>query len=173
MTIRRRTALIIALAMFAIVVVLAITTGAKAHAATTTATRVATPTAISLHDTRAATTSVPRHHLKWYVLKWAETQAGKPYAWGGIGLGSYDCSGLVWRAWSRFGKTLPRTTSEMQASSHFYRIPRSKLAPGDVVFWGNYHVEFATKDGTFGAHESGTLVGWARYWGSPTFWRVR
>lgn len=173
MTLRRRTALIVALSMFAVVVALAITTGQRAHAADISATRATT---LSLHSDRTITAQAaraPRHHLKWYVLHWAETQRGKPYAWGGNGPGSYDCSGLVVAAWARFGKSLPRTTGGMQGTSHIYRISRSKLGPGDLIMWGNFHVEFATKSGSFGAHSSGTLVGWARLWGSPTFWRVR
>jgi cell wall-associated NlpC family hydrolase len=163
----RRTAILSFLLALGVVITLAITTGNKAHASTTTATYT------SLHDTRSGTTSVTRHHLKWYVLHWAETQYGKPYAWGGTGPGSYDCSGLVMTAWDKYGKRLPRTTGEMLASGMIYRIPASKRAPGDLVFWGNYHVEFVTSHNSFGAHESGTYVSWARLWGAPTFWRMR
>lgn len=29
------------------------------------------------------------------ALKWARSQAGKPYVWGGVGPGGYDCSGFM------------------------------------------------------------------------------
>jgi cell wall-associated NlpC family hydrolase len=172
MTLRRRSALLVGLLAFAVVVTLAITTGQRAHASAISATRVAT---VSLHDTRtvASVSHAPAHPLKWYMLKWAETQAGKPYAWGGSGPGSYDCSGLVMAAWAHYGKALPHNVASMLASGRLYRISAGKRGPGDLVVWGNFHVEIVTLRGTFGAHSSGTLVGWARYWGTPTFWRVR
>jgi len=54
---------------------------------------------------------------------WAETQARKPYAWGGTGTSGYDCSGLVYdcsglvmEAYLHAGVSLPRTTDEMLAA---------------------------------------------------------
>ncbi len=47
------------------------------------------------------------------VLSYAHTRAGAPYAYGGSGPGSFDCSGLV--AWSarQAGITLPHNTVAM------------------------------------------------------------
>lgn len=106
------------------------------------------------------------------ALQWAERQAGAWYQWGGTGPG-YDCSGLVLEAYLHAGFRLPRTTGQMLASGRIYRIPASARQRGDLVFWGNYHVELVTRHGTFGAQQSGTRVGWHRLWGSPTFWRIR
>ncbi|MFJ6794844.1 NlpC/P60 family protein [Streptomyces sp. NPDC091268] len=58
---------------------------------------------------------------------------GKPYVWGSTGPGSFDCSGLTQAAWRAAGVSLPRTTyTQINAGQ---RIPRDRLAPGDLVFF--------------------------------------
>ncbi|MFB7912353.1 NlpC/P60 family protein [Streptomyces sp. NPDC056061] len=58
---------------------------------------------------------------------------GKPYVWGATGPSSYDCSGLTQAAWRSAGVSLPRTTYTQINAGH--RVPRSELAPGDLVFF--------------------------------------
>lgn len=111
--------------------------------------------------------------LRLTALRWAESQAGKWYIYGGTGPSGFDCSGLVMTAYRHAGFTLPRTTGEMLVSGRIYRIRASQRARGDLVFWGNYHVELVTRHGSFGAQQTGTRVGWHRLWGSPSFWRIR
>jgi peptidoglycan DL-endopeptidase CwlO len=61
-------------------------------------------------------------------------QVGKPYAWGGSGPSSFDCSGLVTYAYRAAGIThLPRSSSAMYSATT--RISRSDLRPGDLVFY--------------------------------------
>lgn len=58
---------------------------------------------------------------------------GKPYVWGATGPSSFDCSGLTQAAWGSAGVSLPRTTyTQINAGQ---RVPRSELAPGDLVFF--------------------------------------
>lgn len=58
---------------------------------------------------------------------------GLPYVWGATGPGSYDCSGLTQAAWKSAGVSLPRTTYlQINAGT---RVPRSRLQPGDLVFF--------------------------------------
>ena len=58
---------------------------------------------------------------------------GKPYVWGATGPASFDCSGLTQAAWRAAGVSLPRTTyTQINAGQ---RVPRSELAPGDLVFF--------------------------------------
>ncbi|MEV6163702.1 NlpC/P60 family protein [Streptomyces sp. NPDC052052] len=58
---------------------------------------------------------------------------GKPYVWGATGPSAFDCSGLTQAAWRSAGISLPRTTyTQINAGRH---IPRSELAPGDLVFF--------------------------------------
>ncbi|WUH91401.1 NlpC/P60 family protein [Streptomyces sp. NBC_00433] len=65
---------------------------------------------------------------------------GLPYVWGATGPHAYDCSGLTQAAWRAAGVSLPRTTdTQINAGS---RVPRSRLQPGDLVFFysGASHV---------------------------------
>lgn len=100
------------------------------------------------------------------ALNWALSQRGKPYVYGASGPGSYDCSGLVMRAYQHAGISLPRTTGGMLGSSKLRRT--SHPVRGDLAFFGSGHVELYTSGGmsagvSFGAHHSGTTVGYRSY----------
>jgi cell wall-associated NlpC family hydrolase len=77
---------------------------------------------------------------------------GTPYAAGGSGPDSFDCSGFVRYVFAEFGIGLPRTvTSQFQAT---VEVPFERLAPGDLLFFrisGDQpsHVAIAIGDGTF------------------------
>lgn len=148
----------------------------------------AIPAALAITaTTMLAAPATPAHAstetLGAHALDWAEAHAyGKPYVWGGTGPYGYDCSGLVYAALRAVeGASWPssvRDTYEMLASWHLYRVYYPQR--GDLAFYGTGHVEFVTNwyHETFGAHNSGTTVGWIRYnpqWGwAPTmFFRVR
>ncbi|MGC4949778.1 NlpC/P60 family protein [Streptomyces sp. DT224] len=67
------------------------------------------------------------------AVAFAYSALGKPYVWGATGPHSFDCSGLTQAAWRAAGVSLPRTTyTQINAGQ---RIPRSQLAPGDLVFF--------------------------------------
>lgn len=107
------------------------------------------------------------------VLNAAETRAGDWYSYGAAGPSAFDCSGLVYWAAGQLGISVPRTTYGMLAgSAHLYRIPLSQIRRGDLVFFGSGHVELATilYHVSFGAHHSGTRVGWRGWsgWYAPT-----
>jgi cell wall-associated NlpC family hydrolase len=101
------------------------------------------------------------------ALSWAEANAtGAPYVYGGTGPG-YDCSGLVYTAFAHVGISLPRDTYEMLAdTAQLHPIPVADAQRGDLLFYGDGHVEFDTiwHDTSFGAHDTGTQVGWIT-WG--------
>lgn len=113
-----------------------------------------------------AVTSV--QYLGARVLDRAETRVNDWYSYGAAGPSTFDCSGLVYWAAGQLGISVPRTTYGMLAgSAHLYRIPLSWVRRGDLLFFGSGHVEFATFwwHMSFGAHHSGTQVGW-RSWDS-------
>ena len=113
------------------------------------------------------------------AMNWAQSQKGCWYSWGHTGPCSYgyDCSGLVYRAYTVAGLSVPRTTHDML---HWWRLRRIYHPEwGALAFYGSGHVELsgASWGWTYGALESGTRVGWHHYymssWWHPTaFYRV-
>lgn len=109
------------------------------------------------------------------ALNWAEGNAlGHWYLWGGTGP-SYDCSGLVMVAYEHEGIYLPHNTVAMLNSGHLVRTYSPQR--GDLAFYGTGHVEFVTVlyHTTFGAHDSGSRIGWIHYgfgWQPTAFYRV-
>jgi cell wall-associated NlpC family hydrolase len=119
---------------------------------------------------RAAASVLP---MRVRALHWAEAQAGKPYIYGGTGPAGFDCSGLVMEAWLHgAGVRLPRTSYQIAADlSRLRIIPVADARRGDILVWpGASHVELKTRaaNGSFGALQSGTRIGWHRWGGS---WR--
>ena len=102
----------------------------------------------------------------------ARTQAGKPYALGGVGPSSFDCSGLTQWAMAQVGITLPRTS--FQQASAGVHVDRGAIQAGDLVFFdangpGASHVGIATGPTTaisatsHGVREHSTV---GPYWGA-------
>ncbi len=109
------------------------------------------------------------------ALNWAEQHAaGCWYSYGGTSCSQgYDCSGLVMEAFGHgAGIWLPHSTYAMLSSPRLHRIPLSQARRGDLMFYGSGHVEINTTwyHQTFGAHDSGTRVGWIEWgpWFYPT-----
>lgn len=113
--------------------------------------------------------------FRCHAWRWARTQHGKPYEWGGTGPYGYDCSGLPYRAFLRWHHPIPRTTYDMLASRRLYQVRRPRF--GDLAFYGSGHVEFWDgRHHTFGAHHSGTVVSrvaWSGYYHPTVFMRIR
>ena len=67
------------------------------------------------------------------AIEFATGETGKPYVWGATGPDSYDCSGLMLRAYERAGIVLPRVSREQyHAGVH---VPVEQAQPGDLLFW--------------------------------------
>jgi len=107
------------------------------------------------------------------VVQAARAQTGKPYAWGGNGPGSFDCSGLTVWAFRAAGISLPRTSQAQFGSGR--AVSRSGVRAGDLVFFatngpGASHVGIAISNAEF---ISATSSGGVRvqpisgsYWGT-------
>ena len=66
------------------------------------------------------------------AITFAEAQIGKPYCWGGQGPACFDCSGLVFAAYTTAGIHIARTT--YQWSQDGPQVPLSEIQPGDLLF---------------------------------------
>lgn len=94
------------------------------------------------------------------ALQTAYAQTGKPYQWGAVGPGSFDCSGLTMFAWRSAGLSLPHSSRAQFAATK--RVERSDLQPGDLVFFGSpiHHVGMYVGDGKMiNSPETGERVG--------------
>lgn len=119
------------------------------------------------------------------ILQKAETRTGDWYVYGSAGPSTFDCSGLVYWASHQLGVNMPRTTTEMVTEGVREGILVRTYHPqrGDLAFFGPigapYHVEIVTvwSDTTFGALDTGTRVGWHRYypgsWAPSAFYTIR
>ena len=66
------------------------------------------------------------------AIAFALHEVGKPYVWGATGPNSYDCSGLMLRAFGAGGITLPRVSwQQYQSGGH---VPVRQAQPGDLMF---------------------------------------
>jgi cell wall-associated NlpC family hydrolase len=78
------------------------------------------------------------------AIAFAQAQLGEPYKWGGAGPGSWDCSGLVMKAWGAAGVSFPHSAGAQFSQSK--RVSVGSIQRGDLVFWSNgsaksiYHV---------------------------------
>jgi cell wall-associated NlpC family hydrolase len=76
---------------------------------------------------------VAANGLAGAAVRFALAQVGKPYMYGGTGLGAYDCSGLTMRAWGAAGVSLAHSAAAQYGEGTY--IPESQLQPGDLVFY--------------------------------------
>jgi len=75
------------------------------------------------------------------IIKYAETQLGVPYVWGGETAGkAMDCSGLTQWAFGKAGVKIPRVAADQQKIGT--SVPTNKTQPGDLLFVGDpaHHV---------------------------------
>jgi cell wall-associated NlpC family hydrolase len=99
-------------------------------------------------------------------VRYARHFLGIRYAWGGRSPRTgFDCSGLVSYVYAHFGIRLPRVSHTQFGSGR--RIARSRLRPGDLVFFnGAGHVGIYAGKGRFiHAPHRGTVVQLSRLGG--------
>lgn len=83
------------------------------------------------------------------IVAYASNFLGTPYAWGGNGPSTFDCSGFTCYVYSHFGVKLPRTSQEQQDVGT--EVSRDQLQPGDLVFFGSpaHHVGMYVGNGCY------------------------
>jgi peptidoglycan DL-endopeptidase CwlO len=103
------------------------------------ATQPSLPTTSSLSSAPVPTVTAASPNAQTAVDA-ALSQVGKPYAWGGVGPDSYDCSGLTMWAWGQAGVSLPHNSAMQYSATP--RVAQSDLQPGDLLFFGSpiHHV---------------------------------
>jgi cell wall-associated NlpC family hydrolase len=79
-------------------------------------------------------------------------ELGAPYAYGGSGPRTFDCSGLVQYSYAQAGVHVPRTAKEQFEASR--PVPASGMRAGDAVFFRSgwfrhWHVGIYLGDGRF------------------------
>lgn len=97
-----------------------------------------------------------------------------PYRYGGTSLWKgADCSGFVQTVFEDQGVDLPRTASQQKSAVR--KITRTWLRPGDLVFYGSYHVGIYVGDGYIvDAPSSGRMVSKRKMWsGTRTYGTLR
>jgi hypothetical protein len=76
------------------------------------------------------------------AIRFALGEVGKPYVWGATGPNTYDCSGLMLRAFQAAGVDLPRVSrDQFYAGGH---VPVRQAQPGDLLFYATDPTDPAT-----------------------------
>lgn len=81
------------------------------------------------------------------AIGFALAQVGKRYVFGASGPNSFDCSGLVMRAFERIGINLPHYTGTMLGYGR--RVNQSEMIRGDIVFPSSSHVGIYLGNGEY------------------------
>ena len=117
-------------AVFVALAMLAVSFGTVGCAGSKTYSRTATTIPVSPHS------SVGNRHSQGsatLAASIAEQQIGTPYRYGGADTKGFDCSGLVYFAYSSAGKQVARTTAGLWGT--LKPVPANKLQTGDVLFF--------------------------------------
>ncbi|WP_236795962.1 C40 family peptidase [Amycolatopsis sp. GM8] len=82
---------------------------------------------------QSAGLALPPNQAAASAIAFALGEQGKPYVWGAEGPDSYDCSGLMLRAYQAAGITLDRVSQDQYHDGAL--LPARTAQPGDLLFW--------------------------------------
>ncbi len=72
------------------------------------------------------------------IVETALEAMGEPYRWGGTSTDEgFDCSGLVWYAYTSHGLAIPRVSRDQARIGHPVAPEIAMLAPGDILLFSN------------------------------------
>jgi hypothetical protein len=78
------------------------------------------------------------------AIQYALAQVGKPYVWATAGPNSYDCSGLIWKAYEvGAGYKFQGRPTTYTLVGMGREVPKSEIRPGDLVFPNAGHVQMS------------------------------
>lgn len=67
------------------------------------------------------------------IIRYTKTFVGTPFKWGGDDVDGFDCSGLFYYVFDKFGLSIPRTSKyQVQMGA---KVPLSKVEKGDFLFF--------------------------------------
>ena len=114
------------------------------------ATKTQTPNGATTRGIPADPTIDPDYELGPQVAEYATNFVGFPYVFGSQGPSAFDCSGLVYYVYRKFGYKLSRTAGAQNNDKNgvvFYKI--DELFPGDLVFFSKYENDTITHVGIY------------------------
>lgn len=82
---------------------------------------------------QGAGAALPANKVAAQAIQFALKERGKPYVWGATGPDSYDCSGLMLRAYEAAGVVLPRVSRDQYKAGAM--LPVERAQSGDLLFW--------------------------------------
>ncbi len=71
------------------------------------------------------------------IVDQARLFLGLPYLWGGTSGFGYDCSGLAYSVYARYGMMLPRNAADQKRAT--VAVPFNQARPGDLLFFAGPH----------------------------------
>lgn len=102
------------------------------------------------------------------AISYARQVIGAPYSTNPRMGPSYDCSGLVFKAWEAAGVGIPSTSGSMYGA--LPHVPMDAIQPGDLIFWGaggGSHVALYVGGGQIIDAGASSGVSQRGIWGSP------
>ncbi len=104
--------------------------------------REPSPMEIGRHGPAASEPDLPEFATgPWMSTQIVETALdamGEPYRWGGTGTEEgFDCSGLVWYAYTTHGISIPRVSRDQARVGRGIAADVASLQPGDILLFSN------------------------------------
>ncbi len=102
------------------------------------APRAALPEPLPLSSEPAEPLGASGSALARQVVETALSAMGEPYRWGGTSSEEgFDCSGLIWYAYTSHGVSVPRVSRDQAVAGRSVFRDLTALEPGDILLFAN------------------------------------